>query len=182
MPGHALRRDGRRSTRTRSRSEALRVAREERRPILVEAITYRFRGHSMADPEEYRTKEQVEEWRERDPILTFGDRLVAEGVLDEDEREELDARRGGARGRGGRVRRRLALPAARVALRRRLRARRPGPGLVLGRRALARRAPRRGRARRDVRTEEVHARASGEGFEVGETRPDQWRGRRPGGR
>ena len=40
--------------------------------MLVEAITYRFRGHSMADPEEYRTKEQVEEWRERDPIATFG--------------------------------------------------------------------------------------------------------------
>ena len=43
--------------------EALRIAREERRPVLVEAITYRFRGHSMADPEEYRTKEQVAEWR-----------------------------------------------------------------------------------------------------------------------
>src|SRR5512132_3845109 len=46
----------------RAVSEALRVARDERRPILLEAITYRFRGHSMADPEEYRTKEQVEEW------------------------------------------------------------------------------------------------------------------------
>ncbi|MGZ6674307.1 MAG: thiamine pyrophosphate-dependent enzyme, partial [Solirubrobacteraceae bacterium] len=59
--------------------EALRIAREERRPVLVEAITYRFRGHSMADPEEYRTKEQVEEWRKRDPILQWGDRLEAEG-------------------------------------------------------------------------------------------------------
>src|SRR6185437_1596846 len=39
-------------------SEALRQARDERRPVLVEAITYRFRGHSMADPEEYRTREQ----------------------------------------------------------------------------------------------------------------------------
>jgi pyruvate dehydrogenase E1 component alpha subunit len=72
-------------------SEALRIAREERRPILVEAMTYRFRGHSMADPEEYRTKEQVEEWRKRDPIVTFGDRLVAEGVIDEDRREQMDA-------------------------------------------------------------------------------------------
>ena len=44
-------------------AEALRVAREERQPVLVEAITYRFRGHSMADPEEYRTKEQVAQWR-----------------------------------------------------------------------------------------------------------------------
>ena len=36
-----------------------------------EAVTYRFRGHSMADPEQYRTKEQVEQWRERDPITVF---------------------------------------------------------------------------------------------------------------
>jgi pyruvate dehydrogenase E1 component alpha subunit len=72
-------------------AEAVRVARDERRPTLVEAVTYRFRGHSMADPEEYRTKEQVEEWRGRDPIKTFGERLVAEGLIDEQERERLDA-------------------------------------------------------------------------------------------
>jgi len=72
-------------------TEALRIAREERRPVLVEALTYRFRGHSMADPEEYRTKDEVEEWRKRDPIITFGDRLVAENVITEDERAEMDA-------------------------------------------------------------------------------------------
>src|SRR4051812_41803774 len=71
-------------------TEALRHAREERRPVLVEAITYRFRGHSMADPEEYRTKEQVAEWRLRDPLETFGERLVSEGVLSREEREALD--------------------------------------------------------------------------------------------
>jgi pyruvate dehydrogenase E1 component alpha subunit len=70
--------------------EALRIAREERRPVLVEAITYRFRGHSMADPEEYRTKEQVEEWRKRDPILQWGDRLEAEKIVSADEREQFD--------------------------------------------------------------------------------------------
>jgi pyruvate dehydrogenase E1 component alpha subunit len=70
--------------------EALRRAREERQPMLVEAITYRFRGHSMADPEEYRTKEQVEEWRERDPLTTFAERLVEEDVLSEDDVKELD--------------------------------------------------------------------------------------------
>jgi pyruvate dehydrogenase E1 component alpha subunit len=70
--------------------EALRIVREERRPILVEAITYRFRGHSMADPEEYRTKEQVEEWRRKDPIETLGKRLVDEGVLTAEQREEID--------------------------------------------------------------------------------------------
>jgi pyruvate dehydrogenase E1 component alpha subunit len=72
-------------------SDAVRGAREDRQPVLVEAVTYRFRGHSMADPEEYRTKEQVAEWRKRDPITTWGDRLVEEGVIDADEREGLDA-------------------------------------------------------------------------------------------
>ncbi|TML26490.1 MAG: pyruvate dehydrogenase (acetyl-transferring) E1 component subunit alpha [Actinobacteria bacterium] len=71
-------------------AEALRRAREERQPVLVEAITYRFRGHSMADPEEYRTREQVEEWRRRDPIASFGRRLGAEGVLREDELADVD--------------------------------------------------------------------------------------------
>jgi pyruvate dehydrogenase E1 component alpha subunit len=72
-------------------SEAMRLARAERQPVLVEAITYRFRGHSMADPEEYRTKEQVAEWRERDPIKLFSDRLIAEGVIAEGDTERMDA-------------------------------------------------------------------------------------------
>jgi pyruvate dehydrogenase E1 component alpha subunit len=71
-------------------TDALKSAREERRPQLVEAVTYRYRGHSMADPEEYRSKEEVEEWRERDPIKAFSDRLVDEGVLTEDDVKEFD--------------------------------------------------------------------------------------------
>ena len=71
-------------------TDALRCAREERKPQLVEAVTYRYRGHSMADPEEYRTKEEVEEWRQRDPIKAFADRLVAEGVLTEEDVEKFD--------------------------------------------------------------------------------------------
>jgi pyruvate dehydrogenase E1 component alpha subunit len=71
--------------------EAIRRARQDRQPILVEAVTYRFRGHSMADPEEYRTKEQVAEWRKRDPINTFAERLLRGGVLEEGEPENLDA-------------------------------------------------------------------------------------------
>jgi pyruvate dehydrogenase E1 component subunit alpha len=73
-------------------SEALQRVREERRPLLVEAVTYRFRGHSMADPEEYRTKEEVARWRERDPIPAFGDLLEHEGVIDAQEREQIDER------------------------------------------------------------------------------------------
>src|SRR5215218_7634775 len=70
--------------------EAIRGAREDRQPVLVEALTYRFRGHSMADPEEYRTKEQVEEWRRRDPVDTFGRRLVEKEVLEEDDLGRFD--------------------------------------------------------------------------------------------
>jgi hypothetical protein len=44
----------------------------------------------MADPEEYRTKEEVEEWRGRDPIVTFRERLEQEGVLSGEDAEKLD--------------------------------------------------------------------------------------------
>jgi pyruvate dehydrogenase E1 component alpha subunit len=71
-------------------SEALEQAREQRKPQLVEAVTYRYRGHSMADPEEYRSKEEVEEWRARDPIQAFAKRLVDEGDLEQEEVEKLD--------------------------------------------------------------------------------------------
>jgi pyruvate dehydrogenase E1 component alpha subunit len=71
-------------------AEAMERVREDRRPMLVEAVTYRFRGHSMADPEEYRTKEEVAHWRERDPIPAFGTLLEREGILDAQGREELD--------------------------------------------------------------------------------------------
>jgi pyruvate dehydrogenase E1 component subunit alpha len=71
-------------------TEALRKAREERRPQLLEAVTYRFRGHSMADPEEYRTKDEVEEWRRRDPIAAFAKRLVDEDVMSQEDVETLD--------------------------------------------------------------------------------------------
>jgi pyruvate dehydrogenase E1 component alpha subunit len=71
-------------------AEAVDRVREDRRPVLVEAVTYRFRGHSMADPEEYRTKEEVAHWRERDPIPAFGALLEGEGILDSQGREEID--------------------------------------------------------------------------------------------
>src|SRR3954471_7959918 len=71
-------------------SEAMRKAREDRQPQLVEAVTYRFRGHSMADPEEYRSKDEVEEWRKRDPINVFKGRLVDEGMISDDDFEKMD--------------------------------------------------------------------------------------------
>ena len=108
--------------------------------MLVEAITYRFRGHSMADPEEYRTKEQVAEWRKKDPIEVFARKLEEEGILEEGEADKLDEAIVKIVDECRPLRRQVEVPAARVALRRHLRARRPGQGLVLRRRALRRRA------------------------------------------
>jgi pyruvate dehydrogenase E1 component alpha subunit len=73
-------------------SEHIRIAREDRQPTLVEAFTYRFRGHSAADPEVYRTKEEVEEWRKKDPITVFRDRLLAGGVISSDEVDRMRER------------------------------------------------------------------------------------------
>ena len=71
-------------------ADAIERTRAERRPLLVEAITYRFRGHSMADPEEYRSREEVERWRERDPLPAFAERLEQEGALDAAARTAID--------------------------------------------------------------------------------------------
>jgi hypothetical protein len=72
--------------------EAIERVRSDRAPLLVEAVTYRFRGHSMADPEEYRSKEQVEEWRKRDPIKNFAEKLddVDMDALDEEVTARID--------------------------------------------------------------------------------------------
>jgi pyruvate dehydrogenase E1 component subunit alpha len=72
--------------------EGVRLAREERRPTLLEAFTYRYRGHSAADPEVYREREEVEEWRAKDPIESFARRCVEAGVLGEREVEEVRAK------------------------------------------------------------------------------------------
>ncbi|HUV04897.1 MAG TPA: pyruvate dehydrogenase (acetyl-transferring) E1 component subunit alpha [Armatimonadota bacterium] len=74
---------------------AVRKAREDREPRFIEAITYRFRGHSMADPAAYRTKEEVEEWRKRDPILRMEGYLKDNRMVTDDDikamRAEVDA-------------------------------------------------------------------------------------------
>lgn len=65
---------------------AVRRAREHSQPTLIEAKTYRYRGHSMADPAKYRTKQDVEGWKSRDPILVLGNKLDALGMKDARER------------------------------------------------------------------------------------------------
>ena len=72
---------------------AVRRAREQKLPTLIEAKTYRYRGHSMADPATYRTKEDVESWRARDPISSIGDKLTSlgQGALKEKIDNEIEA-------------------------------------------------------------------------------------------
>ena len=52
-------------------------------PVFLELRTYRFRAHSMYDPELYRDKAEVDRWKERDPIATLAARLRADGLLDD---------------------------------------------------------------------------------------------------
>ena len=51
--------------------EAVRRAREGSGPTLLEALTYRYMGHSRFEPSSYRTKEEVAQWKERDPLVLF---------------------------------------------------------------------------------------------------------------
>ena len=55
--------------------EAIDRARKESLPFLLEFKTYRYRGHSMADPGKYRTKEEVESWKQKDPLILAQTRL-----------------------------------------------------------------------------------------------------------
>lgn len=59
-------------------SRAVEHARNGNGPVFIEAMTYRLFGHMVGDSEPYRTKEEVAEWRAKDPIATFPQRLVAE--------------------------------------------------------------------------------------------------------
>jgi hypothetical protein len=70
-------------------AEGIRQAREEQRPTLLEAFTYRYKGHSAADPEVYREREEVEEWQEKDPIESFAKRCREADILGEREVQQV---------------------------------------------------------------------------------------------
>ena len=74
----------------RATLDAVERARRGGGPTLIEAITYRFKGHSMADAVVYRTREEEEVWRPRDPIRVLHARLVEEGAATEDELAQID--------------------------------------------------------------------------------------------
>ena len=61
-------------------------------PVFLELRTYRFRAHSMFDPQLYRTKEELAPWLERDPLVTFQRRVRDAGLLEDSDVEALEAR------------------------------------------------------------------------------------------
>jgi pyruvate dehydrogenase E1 component alpha subunit len=69
---------------------AIDLARKEKRPSLIEAETYRYRGHSMSDPGKYRTKEEVEQMMKYDPIYQFGKRLMDQERFTQAELDAID--------------------------------------------------------------------------------------------
>lgn len=65
--------------------------RETSEPVLLEVLTYRYRGHGAADPGKYRTKEEVEEWTQRDPIGIVETWLLKNKVIKEDDVKSIHA-------------------------------------------------------------------------------------------
>jgi pyruvate dehydrogenase E1 component alpha subunit len=72
--------------------EALAYVRSGQGPYFLEVMTYRFRGHSMGDPERYRKQEEVKKWQENDPIGIFRTAIIAQGHATEVELDALDER------------------------------------------------------------------------------------------
>jgi pyruvate dehydrogenase E1 component alpha subunit len=68
----------------------LKKIRDGEGPQFLEMLTYRFEGHSMGDPLRYRTKEEVEKWREDDPIGILERHMIEEGMVEKDDLEEID--------------------------------------------------------------------------------------------
>jgi pyruvate dehydrogenase E1 component alpha subunit len=72
-------------------SRVLDKIRKEGGPYLLEIMTYRYRGHSMGDPERYRNKEEVKKWEEEDPIGIFRNYLIENKIATADELDDQDA-------------------------------------------------------------------------------------------
>jgi pyruvate dehydrogenase E1 component alpha subunit len=74
----------------RATTEAAARAREGEGPSLIEAVTYRFRGHSMSDPAEYRSRREERIWQERDPIKNLRRKMLHDGRATEARLDEID--------------------------------------------------------------------------------------------
>jgi pyruvate dehydrogenase E1 component alpha subunit len=67
-------------------------ARKNRAPEFLEIRTYRYKGHSMSDPAQYRTKEELASYREKDPILILKNRMIEGKMLTDEQYKKIDAR------------------------------------------------------------------------------------------
>lgn len=74
----------------RATAEALEQIRSGSGPSILEALTFRFRGHSMADPELYRSKDEAARWMERDPIVLYRRHLGEQGLLSQEETDGVE--------------------------------------------------------------------------------------------
>jgi pyruvate dehydrogenase E1 component alpha subunit len=72
-------------------TEAIAYVRENGDPYLLEVITYRYRGHSMGDPERYRKQEEVKKWEESDPIGIFRKQLLEKKTITAKVLDEIDS-------------------------------------------------------------------------------------------
>jgi pyruvate/2-oxoglutarate/acetoin dehydrogenase E1 component/TPP-dependent pyruvate/acetoin dehydrogenase alpha subunit len=70
--------------------EAVQRARKGEGPTFIECKTYRFYGHSKGDPRAYRTREEEQSWKSRDPITNFEKKLVEQGIITQKQVEELE--------------------------------------------------------------------------------------------
>jgi pyruvate dehydrogenase E1 component alpha subunit len=71
--------------------QAVERARKEHQPSFIEAVTYRYKGHSMSDPATYRTKEELEEYKNQDPILILKAKLLESKQISSEEFDKIDA-------------------------------------------------------------------------------------------
>ena len=71
-------------------SQAVARAREGDGPSLVENVTYRWRGHSKSDANRYRTREEIETWKQKCPILRFRGHLIQDGALTEAAADQIE--------------------------------------------------------------------------------------------
>ena len=74
----------------RRTSEVVEKVRADSQPRFIEAVNYRFKGHSVVDPDKYRSEEEKEHWRLEDPVVRFQQHLLEAGVVGADELKQLE--------------------------------------------------------------------------------------------
>ena len=65
-------------------------AREKHEPSLLECVTYRYRGHSMSDPDTYRGKDEIKEWQTRDAIINLGEHMKTQKMVSDEQLQRID--------------------------------------------------------------------------------------------